>query len=312
MAEGLTRVAALRRLTELASGNPNITGGFAPITDFGVSPDGTEIALSTARTAFPLGSPSFVSPQAPRPEMEEVYDIDLASDTITRVTHGYAAETEQSQPGGALVEQTEAGSPSFSDDGNLVAFSSAAINLSFGDGNRASSVFVVSRKRFAAEVVQQFVSVPPPAPNTNPSWLLGVSARSRRDGSVVLEVQTPGAGRLAASASGAVRIRSRSHVARRGHGRSASPGRRAGTHVATRRVASVARNAPGEGLVALTLVLQRPYRTLAAARGGLSASVNLTFTSAGHATLYARVPVAFVRVASRVHHVNRRPKRRKR
>jgi Tol biopolymer transport system component len=306
IADGLTRVAALRRLTELASGNPNITGGFAPITDLGVSPDGSEIALSTARTAFPLGSPAFVSPQAGRPEMQEIYDIDLASDTLTRVTHGYASETEQSQPGGALVEQTEAGSPSFSGDGNLLAFSSAAINLTFGDGNRASSVFVVSRKRFAGEAVQQFVSAPPAAPNINPAWLLGVSARSRRDGTVLLEVQTPGAGRLAASASGAVRIRSRSHAARRGHDRSRRARRNAGTRVVARRVASGAKGALGEGLVTLTLVLRRPYRTLAAARGGLSASVALTFVSAGHATLHAHLPVAFVRARSRTHHVKRR------
>jgi Tol biopolymer transport system component len=307
MADGLTRVAALRRLTELASGNPNIPAGFAPITDFGVSPDGTEIAFSTVRTAFPLGSPSFVSPQAPRPEMEEVYDIDLASDTLTRVTHGYLSESQQSEPGGSLAEQTEAGSPSFSADGNLLAFASAATNLTFGDGNRASSVFVVSRKRFAAEVVDQFVSAPPAAPNTNPSWLLGVTARSRRDGTVVLDVQTPGAGRLAASASGAVRIRTRSHVARRGHPRSGRTGRQAGARVSVRRVASVVKGVLGEGLVTVVLSLQRPYRTLAAGRGGLSASVDVTFTSAGHATLRARLPAAFVRVAAR--HRKRRGKR---
>lgn len=311
MADGLTRVAALRRLTELASGNPNVNGGFAPITDFGVSPDGSEIAIATARTAFPLGSPAFVSPQAAKPEMQELYDVDLANDTLTRVTHGYQGEVVQSEPFGSLVEQTEAASPSFSADGNELAFSSAAVNLTFGEGNKANSVFVVSRKRFGQEAVQQFLSPAPANPGTDPAWLLSVHAHSRRDGSVVLEVQTPGAGRLSASAESSVRVCVRSHSAKRRRRRSHGA-RRSAVSVAKRRVASGAKSATGEQLMTLKLILAPRYRALAGARGGLSSTVNLSFAAAGHAPLHAKVLVTFARPSHAAHHSKRHKKKGKR
>jgi hypothetical protein len=306
MASGLTRVAGLRRLTELASGNPNITGGFAPITDLGISPDGSEIAIATARTAFPLGSPAFVSPQAAKPEMQELYDVDLANDTLTRVTHGYQGEAVQSEPAGPLLEQSEAASPSFSASGNELAFSSAAVNLTFGDGNKANSVFVVARRRFAQEVVQQFISPPPVNPRTDPAWLLGVRARSGRDGSVVLEIQTPGAGRVSASAESSVRVRVASHSAKRGRRRAKHPRRRTAVSVARRRVANGAKSASAEQLMTLKLVLARRYRTLASARGGLSATVNISFAAAGHVPLHAKVLVTFVRPFHAARHAQKR------
>ena len=311
MADGLTRVAALRRLTELASGNPDINGGFAAITDLGVSPDGSEIAMSTARTAFPLGSPAFVSPQAAKPEMQELYDVDLANDTLTRVTHGYQGELVQSEPSGSSVEQSEAASPSFSADGNKLAFSSAAVNLTFGEGNKANSVFVVSRKRFGQEAIQQFLSPPPANPSTSPAWLLGVREHSRRDGSVVLEIQTPGAGRLSASAESSVRVRVRSHSAERRRHRSRGASRGA-VSVAKRRVAGGAKSASGEQLMTLKLVLAPRYRALASARGGLSSTVNLIFAAAGHASLHAKVLVTFAQPSHAAHHAKRHAKKGKR
>jgi hypothetical protein len=295
MADGLTRVQALRRLTELASGNANVGGGFAAISDLGVSPDGSEIAFSTLRTAFPLGSPAYVTAPAPRPEMEELYDVDLANDTLTRVTHGYQEATQQSEPSGEIQAQREAGSPSFSSDGNLLAFSSAAANLVYGEANRANSVFVVARKRFVPEAVQQYISPAPPNPTLEPVWLLSATARSLRDGRVVLEVQAPGAGALGAGADSVVRVGAlRSRSAKR-HGRRASrSGARRGARVARRQVAQAAQAVDGEGLVTLVLALKRSYRSLARQRGGLSATVELTFTAAGHATLRQRVPVVFV------------------
>ena len=310
MASGLTRVAALRRLTELASGNPNINGGFAPITDLGVSPDGSEIAISTARTAFPLGSPAFVSPQAAKPEMQELYDVDLADDTLTRVTHGYQGEAVQSEPSGPLVEQSEAASPSFSADGNELGFSSAAVNLAFGDGNKANSVFVVSRKRFTQEAVQQFVSPPPPSPSTSPAWLLGVTAHSRRDGSVVVETQTPGAGRVGASAEAPVRVRVRSRSAERGAHRSRRA-QHSALSIVNRRVASTAKGAGAEQLLSLRLVLTSRYRALASARGGLSATVVVSFAAPGHATLHVKVPVTFARPPHGAHRAKRHVGKRK-
>jgi len=318
MADGLTRVQALRRLTELASGNANVGGGFAALADLGVSPDGSEIAFSTLRTSFPLGAPAYVSAPAAKPEMEELYDVDLANDTLTRVTHGYQGEAQQSEPSGALRAQMEAGSPSFSADGNTLTFSSAAANLAYGEGNKANSVFVVSRKRFAAEAVQQYVSPAPESPNTQPGWLLSVSARSRRDGSVLLEVQTPGAGRLSASAESAVRVTvARSHASRRGGRRSRSARqrtatKRTATSIANRLVARAAKAAGGEGLVTLVLSLASSYGALASEHGGLFGTVSLAFAAPGHAVLRERVPVTFLRTVHPAHTSKRRASRARR
>jgi Tol biopolymer transport system component len=303
MAPGLTRTQALRRLTELASGNVNIGGGADALTDLSVSADGTQIGFTTRRTAFPLGSPSYVSVPQATAGMEEVYDVDLANDTLTRVTHGYESEAQQSLPAGQLVEQMEAASPSFSQDGNELAFSSAATNLVYGETNGADSAFVVSRKRFAAEVASQEVSPAPPNPTPQPDWRLNAFARSRRDGSVVLEVEVPGAGRLSASAAGPVPVRATSANRRRRGSRGARR-RRGGrtTRVATRRLAAGAKDAAQEGAVTLTLALTPAYRALALQPGGLSALAGLQFTAPGHATLRQNIPVTFVDRVHRARH----------
>jgi hypothetical protein len=293
MAHGLTRVQALRRLTEIAGGNSNLQGETAPITDFGVSPDGAEVAFSTLRTAFPLGSPAYVSVPRAVPNTQELYDVDLANATLTRVTHGYEGEAQQSEAPGQLPGEDETGSPSFTGHGDTITFSSGAGNLVYGEGNRANSVFVVARKSFAAEVVPQYISPPPAEPALEPSWLLGVTPRSRADGSVLLEVQTPGAGSVSASAHGAVRVAGgRSHASRR-HRRPSRKAPAAG--VATRRVASAAIRVGGEGLVTLALRLAPSYRALASRHGGLSASVSVAFAAPGHAVLRETIHVSFQR-----------------
>jgi hypothetical protein len=323
MTDGLTRVQALRRLTELGAEEPNIPGIFAPITDLSVSPDGSQIAFTTERTAFPLSSPAYVSPPAASPEMQELYDVDLANDTVTRVTRGYQGETRQSEPaivkppGITLpVEDTEAGSPSFSADGNTLAFSSAASNLVYGEGNKASSVFVVSRVRFEGEPVAQLISPAPASPNTEPAWLINAIAHSRRDGSVLLEVQAPGAGRLSASAESSVRVEVKvklaaSRAARRGGRQSRGARLRTVTSVASRRVASAAKSVRREGLVTLLLTLAPSYRALASARGGLSASVTVSFTAPDERALRERIPVTFVRSEPKRSHSKRRPTKRR-
>jgi hypothetical protein len=284
MHDGLTRQQALRRLTEIASANGSDVGRVAPIVDFGVSPDGSEVAFSTLRTTFPLGSPAYVTAPAANAGAQELFDVDLANDTLTRVTHSY--EGGVSEPAKATVS-----SPSFSADGNTLAFASTAYNLVYGDGNGASDAFLVKRKRFASAIVQQLVSPPPGNPVTSPAWRLSLSARSRRDGSVLLEVAVPGAGSLRASASSAVRVRA-------GKGRAGRRGaRRSGSAVVMRQVAAAAKAVPGSGggLASLRLLAAPRYRALAARRGGLSASVAVTFTALGHKPLRARITVAFVR-----------------
>jgi Tol biopolymer transport system component len=309
MHEGLTRTQALRQLTELASGDILDLATTAPIIDFGVSPDGSEIAFSTKRTQFPLGSPAYVTAPSAAPGMAELFDVDLANDTLTRVTQGFeggpSAHPHVTHIAGEdpYVEIDDGAlSPSFSGDGNLLTFSSTASNLVYGDGNTppavanaafdGSDVFGVSRVVFGSAPTSQSVGPAPANPALTPTWRLGVTARSRRDGSVLLEVLVPGAGTLRAAAAGTVRLR----VARGGHGaRSASSRRRGAMRVASVTVASRTTRSQGGGLVALTLKLAKRFGSLAGRRGGLSATATVTFTAPHHATLREALTLDFAR-----------------
>lgn len=308
MAGGLTRVQALRPLTELAGGNAQEPATTAPIVDLAVSPDGEKVAFTTQRTVFPLGSPAYVTAPAATPGMVELFDVDLSDDTLTRVTHGFNGSAGEAPHGTEVSGQDPytssdgALSPSFSDDGDTLAFSSTAANLVYGDGNTpqhpddptfdGSDAFVVSRVVFGSTPTLQYVSGAPASPPLTPAWRLGVSAISRGDGTVLLEVQTPGAGTLRAGARGAVRVRAKSRSRAR---RSSTHGRAAGKTVAERTVAARDAQTRAGGLIVLTLKLAKPYSALAGGRGGLSATALLTFSAHGHPTLRQGVTVTFRR-----------------
>lgn len=314
MSDGLSRLQSLRRLTEVAGGVANETARTAPIVDLGISADGTRVAFSTQRTVFPLGSPTYVSAPAGAPGMAEMFVVDLANDTLTRVTHGFHGESEAAEQPHVEVSTGEdpykkpqegSFSPSFSADGNTLAFSSSADNLAFGDGNGASDAFVVQRTVFGFTPTETYVSSPPPHPSLRPAWALGVTAVSQRNGSVLLYVQVPGAGQLSASATSPVRIRAR----RRAHGHSTS--RTHGT-LAIRRIASAKRTSGASGgeLVILSLTPARTYRPLAAQRGGLSATVTLGFAASGHPRLQQVLGVTFVGKLRKKHAALRHPSRK--
>jgi hypothetical protein len=297
MAEGLTRVAATRRLTQ-KDGLGTTTEGIeksATITDYAVSPDGTQIAFTTERTLYPLlGSLTYVTAPAARAGMGELFDIDLADETLTRVTHGFEGGEQPSEkphvesPGSDPYEPHDGASyPSFSASGDELDFSSNADNLAFGDGNKESDAFVVPRLLFPVQPVQQLVSAPPAPPTITPHWRLDVTTTQHRDGSVVLNVVVPASGTLDATARTAVRILARASASRARRGREA---------LATRAVASAKTSIKGgAGLQTLTLTLARSYRSLALHRGGLVAVATVTFSTAGHAPLRVTVPVAFRR-----------------
>jgi len=326
MQPGLTRSQALTPLTQISG--DNIGAGDA-INDFDISPDGEQVAFTTRRAEFLLGSPAFVSAPLAEAGESELYDVDLEDDTLTRVTHGVDGEPSE-QPHGSKLECIDeddayckpasrgAQSPSFSQDGRVIAFCSTASNLVAGDGNGArfegtthgaslpdgSDAFVVERESFEPSPTQQYLS-PAPAQSIAPLWRLGASAASRRNGTVVLYVQTPGAGALAAGASGAVPARAPAKLSRRGQrGKS---GAAAGAHasaraaVLTRTVARVSRDvheADGQ-LVTLVLKLDKRYAALATRSGGLYARVTLRFTAPGHAVARDALEVRFERVLPR-------------
>jgi hypothetical protein len=122
---------------------------------------------------------------------------------------------------------------------------------------------------------------------------MGVRARWRRDASVVLEVATPGAGQLSASAQSLLVARAR---------RAARAGRRGRGSLATRTVAATAARSGGEEIVALRLALPTRYRALAARSYGLAAVATVILRSSGHPPLRARIAVTF---KLRVHRATR-------
>ncbi len=304
MHEGISRRQALRPLTELAGGDQQSLAEDAPIEDLAIAPDGTYVAFTTKRTQFPLGSPAYVSAPAAVPGMLELFDVDLLDDTLTRVTQGFEGGRSE-HPHEALATGTDpypragdgALSPSYSSDGDTLAFTSTASNLAFGDGNTpplgsdrfdGSDGFVVSRELFDPVPTPQSVAPPPPPPAIVPAWRLGVTARSLPDGSVDLYVTVPASGTLRALTRSAMRVR----IRRRGH---------ISTAVATASVATATRSvlAPAGAVVRLELKLAPRYRNLASTRLGLSGAVAVTFAAAGHPVLRQTLEVSFLKHAGR-------------
>jgi hypothetical protein len=317
MARGLTRAQALEQITEEGV---EVAAEDGAVADFAISPDGTQVAFSTIRTTFPLGEPSLVSAAPPQPGINEMYDADLGNGTITLVTHGYeggvSTQPHRSRPleedpyEAGIGEQLGALSPEFDEGGQTLVFTSTADNLVYGDGNTpagtepvltaadGADVFDVQRIAFHPQPAPQQISPPPPF-TTSPAWTIGAEASSRRDGTVVVSVRVPGAGRLAVSAHGQVLVTKT--VGRGRHARRSKP------KLATRGVAfakSVAVAPEGE-LMTVVLRLGRSYAGLAERAGGFSATVDLSFAASGEPTLDETLPVIF----AKPRHATRKAKR---
>lgn len=313
MHSGLTRTQAMQPLTELASGDDADLATTGSVVDFGIAPDGTQVAFSTQRTQFPLGVPAYVSAPLAEPGMSELFDVDLANSTLTRVTQsfegGAGEHAHQEAPSGTDPYGLGDGalSPSFSGTGNLLAFASTAANIVYGDGNTpalvngkleqsefdGSDAFLVGRIPFVATPTETYVSGAPAVAGVGPQWQLGVTAASLSDGKVRLYVSVPGAGKLLAGAESVVRLvrRVRGHAAPR-------KGRRATRSfaLAMRRVADMAKVVPAtDVLVQLTLALSPAYRSLASTRTGLPTSITVTFIAPGQRTLKKTIAVSFKR-----------------
>ncbi|HUN78815.1 MAG TPA: hypothetical protein VMU32_07850 [Solirubrobacteraceae bacterium] len=254
MRPGLTRDQALTPLTEI--GGKNTAAGSA-ITDFAISANGEQVAFTTRRSQFALGSPALISAPLAEPGESELFDADLHDDTVTRVTHGYAGEpSEQAHESVLDCPEAEdpycnpitigAQSPALSADGDELAFASTASNLVYGDGNAprnpfgqpegeldGSDAFLVARQPPLTLPTPETISAPPGTP-LDASWALSATALSRSNGSVLLYVAVPGPGILRADASGSVLLGASAATAahrragrRHPRGREANGGRRA-------------------------------------------------------------------------------------
>jgi hypothetical protein len=322
MHPGLTRTAALTTLTALGGESPTEDTG---ISEFAISENGNHVAFTTQRTQFRLADPAYVSAAASELGLNELFDVDLADGTLTRVTHGLAGEpSEQPHKAKEPGEETAysahptagATSPSYADGGALLAFSSTASNLVAGDGNGPESfntlnigerdgadAFIAARQPPTALPTPQLIS-PPPTISTKPEWDLGATALSRANGNVVLYVRTPGQGAIRASASASLLVASRAHGARRTR-------RSTHTHVpmlAVRRTVALSAaqaRAPAGELLTLVLRPGNPYVALSERRGGLSAAATVQFAASGHRTLSYSMPVTFLRKPPRAHRSKR-------
>jgi len=304
MESGLTRVQATRRLTEIAS-EKNETLRSGPIDEIAISPEGTKVAFTTQRVVFPLQSLDYVSPPAAVAGEAELYVVDLATNTLTRLTHGIGGEEE---PAGQPHEEVKAGvdpytetqgegtfAPSFTSNGQTIAFSSTADNLVYGDGNTpetrsspggGSDAFLISQVPFTPEPPQQEISkAPPNPPPPGGGWVLYATAEPTGT-AVRVSALVPRAGMLRATATAAVR---------------------SGHAVVRRQLAAASTTVAGRSSVTLQLVLSSASEHYVTSPG-VTADVQVRFSAPGQTTLSDQIPVLLRPVSS---HGKRRHGRRR-
>jgi Tol biopolymer transport system component len=260
MSPGVSRKAGTRELTR-----EGIGGNFAEsagIDGVALSGNGNQLALTSIRVRFVLPSPAAVGTFRTFASAREVYVIDLASNTLERVTRSFGGADTNGEAG--IV-------PTISDDGARVAFTSLASNLFFGDANERADAFAATRTAPPGDEPGAGGEPPSPPdpgfeplpPVDQPPPFLRVAPRAQRDGRVILAVNVPGPGALSAVASGRVpattaRTRRRPRLVTRVIARAQARPRRAAR-------------------VSLALVPNPRYRSLVRRRTGLAASARLTF-----------------------------------
>jgi hypothetical protein len=165
------------------------------LEDVVASPDGRFLALRTLRTTFVLPALTFVGAPRAFADARELYLIDLEARTIERAV--------RSRNGGD-IDRDVTGQASLSAGAERLVFPSGATNLFVADANGLPDIFAATR-------IDAPPPEPPPPPETTGPDLfedltprgpprLPVSARSLRDGSVLLTIRVPGSGLLRAAA----------------------------------------------------------------------------------------------------------------
>jgi Tol biopolymer transport system component len=194
MDAGLTRKQATIELTRDTVGTDAATA--SPLGSVAISADGQHLALTTVRTQFVLPALNLLGEPRSVPGPRELYAVDLANDTIERVTRSYA----QGDIGADVLN-----GPTLSADGSRIAFAAFASNLFFGDANQTTDAFV-------AERVPEEPPGPPPVPlgaggQSSVEESRGPSIRVRvkevAGGLVQLTVSVPAAGGVKAVAKAA-------------------------------------------------------------------------------------------------------------
>jgi Tol biopolymer transport system component len=301
MAPGLTRAQAIVRLTDWASLNFTDAALSSPVTSVALSPDGSRIAFTTERIAFPLAPPALVTPPLSAAGATQLYEVNLAAGTLALVSQGYDGQPADDGVFAAAL----------SENGERLALASAAGNLVYGVVNQGSDVYATEEIDSPAVLGTQSLTPLPPLPGVEISWSLSASSAPSPDGTLLVYVSAPGAGALSASAVAAVsarastvRPRRRARHATRHAARRALTARRRGPTRARRgrpappanpQIAHASAGVTGPGYVELHLIPAARYRSLLAGRGGLYATITVTFTAPGHPRLTLTLHASFPR-----------------
>jgi hypothetical protein len=305
MAPGLTRAQAITRLTDWASldfGDTELTGA---VTSIALSGDGTRLLFSTQRIAFPLAPPALITPTLSQAGVAQLYEANLLGGTLSLVTFGYDGQPANEDVFAAAL----------SEDGHTIALASRATNLVYGVVNQGSDIYLTEEIHSPAAPGQQSISPTPPWPSAEVPWSISATATPSPDGTLVLYVSVPGAGRLSASAVSAVaavgsrkpgkavkrgRVRRAVSARRKGRGskgKSKGKGKRRASKPAASAGALIARtaaSATGPGVIELHLIPAARYDPLLqSSRYGLYSTITVTFAAPGHQTLHQTLRVSF-------------------
>jgi hypothetical protein len=301
MAPGITRKAGTRELTLAVNGAQG--DGNASVTSLALSSDGTHIAFISQRNAFVLSEPAATGSFSTTGEQSELDVIDLTTNTLERAVLGL----EGAEPNGST-----ANNPTLSANGSALAFVSAASNLIFGDANDATDAFT------AISQLPGGTAAPPVGVNTGlggfsfsaiASPELGVSVKRAKDGGVILLVETPGAGKLTATARGSIpkpaSAKAVEQAAKANASRALAQDSKA-TKTAKKKappaalLASASVDARSEGTTTLTLRLSSTYAKDLQRAGKLEANVTIDFvpTNPSEAALSDEVAATFVTTSS--------------
>jgi hypothetical protein len=273
MAPGMTRKSRTRELTlGVKSGNP---GSTPSIESLALSADGGTLAFTTLRDSFVLSEPRPIGVFRPVPTTSDLYVVHLAENTLERAVVGFEGE----DPNGSVST-----GPSLDGSGSTVAFTSSASNLIFGDANQASDAFTAT--------LQGPAGTAPPSAGVNAIQggfsltalalpELGLRVKQGKDGELTLLVETPGGGKLNASANGSITL----VTGRRKHKK----------HVVLAHAFGVA---PAEGTTTLTLRVGSRYDKELRKAGKIRVLVTVSFApSTPGEALSAETNATFVAVS---------------
>lgn len=196
MAPGVTRKAGTRELTLGAPSDES--GSTQPIESIALSPDGSTVAFTTPRDDFLLPEPTPIGSFRPLPLGSDLYVVHLREDTLERAVLNYE---------GGDVEGSIADDPTLTQDGEMVAFTSSASDLIYGDANRVSNAYTGTQEAPTGTAASpaSFNSVQGGFSLTGTaSPELGLSVRRAADGELIVLVEAPGAGKLIAQAVGTI------------------------------------------------------------------------------------------------------------